>query len=694
MEFPSCAAARSAEKLGGHVNEPLRSRIRRVTAKTSGRTLLCALCSSVCVLVGPRAQALATTVTLMPGDQTFIVPAGVSSLEVSAAGAQGEGTELGEKEKLGKNVIEPGGKGELVSGELSVMPGEMLDVDVAFPESGEASDVRAPEAFGSVPDDRLIVAGAGGAAGHWYTFGDADEAAEHGGNASERGEGRTGGAPGSQTSGGAGGKPPERASERFEENEVEIVRHFFCGAGHNGELEVGGSGDGEPEYGGGHGVEEVRAECTFFRGGRGGDGYYGGGSGAEGIKEGREGPGGGGGGSSLVPVGGREEGLTTEPKVQITYGGPAAVTDAASPVQRNSATLNATVDPEGEGVSDCHFEYGTTPAYGTTIPCPTSPGSGTSPVLESVELSGLKADTTYYYRIVATNPTATRHGHNVSFATANPPTIVTDPATGVEQNIATLNATVNPEGTTLSDCHFEYGLSTSYGTSVPCSPEPEPGVKEPVPVSASLAGLTLATTYHFGIVAANLSGTSEGKDLTFQTLGSRAVVTKLSPTRGPAGGGMTITITGKFLTGATAVEFGSLNAADFLVKSATSIVAESPGEEARTVDVRVTTPNGTSIASSADHFKFGPPMVTSISPNTGGTEGNNQVTITGTGFGLGSEATLFKFGSTEATTVDCTSSTSCTVAVPSHVAGTVEVKATVSGQSSPKAAPADQYTYG
>ena len=399
----------------------------------------------------------------------------------------------------------------------------------------------------------------------------------------------------------------------------------------------------------------------------------------------------------MVPTGGREEGLTSEPKVQITYGGPAVVTDAASQLHRNSATLNATVDPAGESVSDCHFEYGTTPAYGSSVPCPSSPGSGTSPVPESVEVSGLTADTTYYYRIVATNPTATRHGHNVSFATANPPVVVTGAASGVEQTVATLNGTVDPEGVSVTNCHFEYGTSTSYGTSVPCSSLPEPGTS-PVPLSASLtglslSGLSLSTTYHFRIVASNFSGTGEGEDRTFTTLSNRDIVTQVTPVKGPAGGKTTITITGKYFAGATAVKFGSLNAANFLVKSATTIVAEPPGEEARAVDVRVTTPNGTSLTSSADHFKFGPPTVTSVSPNSGNIGGNNSVTVTGTGFGLGSEATLIKFGSTEATTVNCTSSTSCTVVVPSHGAGTVEVKATVSGQSSTKAVPGDDYAY-
>ena len=110
--------------------------------------------------------------------------------------------------------------------------------------------------------------------------------------------------------------------------------------------------------------------------------------------------------------------------MEITYGGPAVLTDKASDLRPHSATLNATVNAEGETVSDCDFEYGTTLAYGKIAPCTTLPGSGTTPVPVSAEVSGLKANTIYHYRVVATNPAATRHGQNVSFATVNLPVVL------------------------------------------------------------------------------------------------------------------------------------------------------------------------------------------------------------------------------------------------------------------------------
>ncbi len=97
-----------------------------------------------------------------------------------------------------------------------------------------------------------------------------------------------------------------------------------------------------------------------------------------------------------------------------------------------------------------------------------------------------------------------------------PPTVLTRGASSVTQTSATLRATVNPNGTTVNDCHFDYGTTLSYGSSVPCASLPGSGTI-PVAVSASLAGLGENTTYHVRVVASNEGGTSYGADQTFTT---------------------------------------------------------------------------------------------------------------------------------------------------------------------------------
>ena len=64
-----------------------------------------------------------------------------------------------------------------------------------------------------------------------------------------------------------------------------------------------------------------------------------------------------------------------------------------------------------------------------------------------------------------------------------------------------------------------------------------------------------------------------------------------------------VSITGKYLSGASSVKFGMVAATSFTVNSDTSITARVPAG-AGTVDVTVTTPGGVSVITSADHYTY------------------------------------------------------------------------------------------
>ncbi|HYH54460.1 MAG TPA: FG-GAP-like repeat-containing protein [Solirubrobacterales bacterium] len=100
------------------------------------------------------------------------------------------------------------------------------------------------------------------------------------------------------------------------------------------------------------------------------------------------------------------------------------------------------------------------------------------------------------------------------------PTVVTKPASNVSEFQATLNGTINPNGSTTS-YRFEYGTTPSYGESVPV-----PGVSagsgtSVVSVNATAQRLEPGTTYHYRLVASNSGGTSYGADQTLHTPGWR-----------------------------------------------------------------------------------------------------------------------------------------------------------------------------
>lgn len=82
--------------------------------------------------------------------------------------------------------------------------------------------------------------------------------------------------------------------------------------------------------------------------------------------------------------------------------------------------------------------------------------------------------------------------------------------------------TVNPNGTATS-YYFQYGSSTSYGSSTPATSAGS-GTAD-APVSANLTGLASSTTYHYRLVAVSSAGTTDGADETFKTTTPPAVTT-------------------------------------------------------------------------------------------------------------------------------------------------------------------------
>jgi hypothetical protein len=106
--------------------------------------------------------------------------------------------------------------------------------------------------------------------------------------------------------------------------------------------------------------------------------------------------------------------------------------------------------------------------------------------------------------------------HSATATVLSAPTVATNAASAVTETSVTLNGTVNPNGREVSECKFEYGPTSSYGSSAPCSSLPGSGTNA-VAVSAPIAGLTAGTTYHFRIAAVNVGGERAGSDETLKT---------------------------------------------------------------------------------------------------------------------------------------------------------------------------------
>jgi hypothetical protein len=184
---------------------------------------------------------------------------------------------------------------------------------------------------------------------------------------------------------------------------------------------------------------------------------------------------------------------------------PEATTGAASAITKHTATVSGHIDPSGGPAASCQFEYG--PGFSEIAACiPPGPFSSAQDV--TANLSNLQAGTYYPYRISANNGNIA-HGAERAFTTEPAVELSTGAATAVTSNSATLNGTVDPAGQPVSDCHFDYGTTASYGQSVPCTPAPGSG-SGAVAVHADISGLTGGITYFFRLVATNADGTTAG----------------------------------------------------------------------------------------------------------------------------------------------------------------------------------------
>lgn len=291
-------------------------------------------------VAAPVADAVsASTSYTVPGTYEFVVPAGITSLTVTAVGGSGgscDGT--------------AGGHGASVTATVPAAPGETLVVGVgangggcgsapqgagaggagaggyygggaaggvsdAFPGNGGAggggaSAVSIAPVWSGVGP--LVVAGGGGGAAVTSPGGDAGSA-----GASTLGGGGGGGA-GSLTGEGSGGSPGSGGK-----------------SGNSGTLGVGGAGGA----GGSNAVFD-------FGGGGGGGGYYGGGGGGGGGQP-NPAPGGGGGGGSNFTASvdsGVSTTTGTSPAVTIQYAA-AQATESASSLTFPGAQPQGTVSP-------------------------------------------------------------------------------------------------------------------------------------------------------------------------------------------------------------------------------------------------------------------------------------------------------------------------------------------------------------
>ncbi len=207
----------------------------------------------------------------------------------------------------------------------------------------------------------------------------------------------------------------------------------------------------------------------------------------------------------------------------------ALTTDAPTQIEPASATLNGSYVGTNEDTR-FFYEWGTSTSYGQVSSAPPGADAGAASGPDRTglpyDLNGLTPETTYHYRIIASNSVGTSTGHDQHFIT---PPAVTALTTGAASDLAAGEATLNASFTGVGRAttfYFEYVEDQYYASksanpyaagltsSSPPGADAGSGAGTQV-VSAVIDIPSAGARYHYRVVAANEYGVTYGSDRVF-----------------------------------------------------------------------------------------------------------------------------------------------------------------------------------
>ena len=227
--------------------------------------------------------------------------------------------------------------------------------------------------------------------------------------------------------------------------------------------------------------------------------------------------------------------VSIPPPGPVVYPRPSSI--LATQVRSTRAVLHSRVNPEGEATT-YRFQYVTQAGFDAEggWSSPQVQESGSKPLAgsdfqlqeASQEVTGLKPETAYRFRVVATNADGTNEGPDGSFQTLDSVLVGDAWALEVGFDSATVRSQVNPLGSPATG-YFEYveeaGFQESGFATARKAPDLDKGAnpldlgsgEEQVVVGAQLTGLAPGTEYRYRFVATNDFKTVSGPTFSIRT---------------------------------------------------------------------------------------------------------------------------------------------------------------------------------
>jgi len=156
---------------------------------------------------------------------------------------------------------------------------------------------------------------------------------------------------------------------------------------------------------------------------------------------------------------------------------------------------------------------------------------------------------------------------------------------------------------TISGTNFAAGAQVKFGGTLSSAIQ----VTSTTSITAFSPPVAAGTVDVTVTVAGVTSATSSADQFTFTAVTTPPTVTQITPNTGPAAGGASVTVTGTNFVGGSTVSVGGNPGTNVNVQSSTTLTFTTPAGSG-TVDVRVTTPAGTSPVVTADQFTYQAPL--------------------------------------------------------------------------------------